>query len=76
VENYCRVGQSTDDNMAHIHCIQDNQGYKPTLTICNTYCFSTATVVARTLLSVMLYIHYLSSFFLCVLLSHFVVTFG
>ena len=23
VEKYCRVGQATDDNMAHAHCILD-----------------------------------------------------
>jgi len=23
VENYCRVGQATDDNMAHAHCMLD-----------------------------------------------------
>ena len=30
--------------------------------ICNTYCFSTATVVTRTLLSVMCYVHCLSCY--------------
>jgi len=33
-----------------------------TLTICNTYCFSTATIVARTRLDVTLYVHCLSCF--------------
>jgi len=23
VEKYCRVGQATDDNMAHAHCVLD-----------------------------------------------------
>jgi hypothetical protein len=32
------------------------------LRICNTYCFSTATMVARTHPSVTLYVHYLSCF--------------
>jgi len=36
------------DNIAHAHC---------TLTICNTYCFSTATVVARTRCNVTFYVH-------------------
>ena len=36
----------------HIIC----KGYKHTLRICNTDCFSTATVVARTCFRVMLYI--------------------
>jgi hypothetical protein len=45
---YCRAGQATDDKLAHAHCLLDTQGYKHTLRICNTYCFSTATMVART----------------------------
>jgi hypothetical protein len=28
VEKYCRVERATDDNMAHAHCMLDNQGYK------------------------------------------------
>jgi hypothetical protein len=48
VEKYRKVGQATGGNMAHAHCMLDNKGYKYTLTICNTYCFSTATKVART----------------------------
>jgi hypothetical protein len=31
-----------------------------TLTICNTYCFSTATMVSRMRLNVKLYVHFLS----------------
>jgi len=46
-------GQATDDNMAHAHCTLDTKGYKNTLTVRKTYCFSTATMVARTRLSVM-----------------------
>jgi len=38
-------------NMAHAHCMLDTQGYKWTLRICNTYSFSTATIVAWTHLS-------------------------
>jgi len=26
VEEYCRPGQTTDDNMAHAHCRPDTQG--------------------------------------------------
>ena len=37
-----------------------NLGARGTLTICNTYCFSTATVVTRTRLNVKLYVHGLS----------------
>jgi len=44
VGKYCRNRQATDDNMAHAHCMLDTQFYKHTLRICNTYCFSTATV--------------------------------
>jgi hypothetical protein len=31
--------------MAHVHCMLDTKGYRHTLTICNTYCFSIATLV-------------------------------
>jgi len=60
VEKYCTAGQATDDNMAHAHCMLDTKGYKHTLKICNTYCFSTATMVERKRLSVMLYVHWMS----------------
>ena len=39
VGEYCRAGQVTDDNMAHVYCMMDTKGYKLTLRICNTYCF-------------------------------------
>jgi hypothetical protein len=42
------------------HCMLDAEEYKYTLRVCNTYCFSTTTVVARMRLNVMLYIHRLS----------------
>ena len=61
METYCRVEQSTDDNMAHAHCMLDNYGYKHTLTMCNT-CFSTATMIARTRLRVRFYVNRLSCF--------------
>ena len=38
--------------MAHAHCMLDTYGYKHTLMICNTHCFSTAIMVARTRLNV------------------------
>jgi len=42
VEKYCRAGQDTDQyNTLHINCTLDAWGYKHTLRICNTYCFST-----------------------------------
>ena len=38
--------------MAHAHFMLDTKGCKHTLRIFNTYCFSIATIVARTLLIV------------------------
>jgi len=43
VEKYRKGGQAIDDNMAHVHCMMDTQGYKHTLILCNLYWFSTAT---------------------------------
>jgi hypothetical protein len=57
MEKYCTPGQATDDNMAHAHCTLDTKGYRHTLRICNTYCFSIATMVARTRFIVTLYVH-------------------
>jgi hypothetical protein len=47
VEKFCRAEQPTDDNMSHAHCMLDTQGYKYTHSLCNNYCFYTATMVAR-----------------------------
>ena len=55
VEKYCRAEQATDYNTAHAHSILDIWGYKHKLRISNTYCFSTATMVARMRLNVTLY---------------------
>jgi hypothetical protein len=44
----------------HVCSMLDTKGNKHTLRICNTYCFSTATVVAQTCLSIMLCVHSLS----------------
>jgi len=52
VEKYSKAGRVTDDNMTHAHCMLVTKGYKHTSRVCNTYCFSTATVVARKPLSV------------------------
>jgi hypothetical protein len=52
VEKYYRAGHVTGDNMAHAHCMLDTKGCKHTLRICNTHCFSTSTIVARTRLIV------------------------
>jgi hypothetical protein len=56
-KNVCKEWQDTDDNMAHARCILETEDVKHALTICNTYCFSTATVVTRTRLSVTLCVH-------------------
>ena len=60
MEKYCRARQATDDNMALAHCMLETYGYKHTLRIYNSLCFSTATMVALTGLDVTLYIHCLS----------------
>jgi len=52
VEKYSRTGQVTDENMAHALCMLYASGHKHTLTICNTYCLSTATMFVRKRLSV------------------------
>ena len=49
-------------NTAHGLCVLDNEGYRYTLRICNPYCFSTATIVARTRLGVLLYVYCLSCY--------------
>ena len=60
VEKYDTAGEAIDENMAHAHCMLDNEGYKHTLTICNTYRLSNATMVARKRLDVTLYVTCLS----------------
>jgi hypothetical protein len=52
--------QATNDNMAHAHCMLDAWGYKQTLRICDTYCFSTATMAAWLRLSAGLNVHCVS----------------
>jgi len=47
VEIYCRAGQATGDNMTHALYFLDSIGFKHTLRICSTYCFSTGTMVTR-----------------------------
>jgi len=52
-KKHCRVGQATDDNRAHAHCMLHTSGYKYIHSgLCNTRCFSTAILVARTRLNV------------------------
>jgi len=60
VKKCCRAGHATSHNMAHTQWIPDTQGYKHTLRIRNIYCFSNATMVARTYFNVTLYVYCLS----------------
>ena len=60
---YSKTGHRWQFNTAHAHCVLDTWGYKHALRICNTYCFSTVTVVMRTRLNVTLYVHCPSCFF-------------
>jgi len=48
----CRAGQATYDNMTHADCMLNTSGYKYTLRLLNSYCFSTATMGTRTHLRV------------------------
>ena len=43
--------------MGHAHCMMDTKGYKHTLRISTDNCFSTETMVARTPVSVTLYVY-------------------
>ena len=45
---YSRTGHRWQYNTAHALCMIDNWGYRHSLRIWNTYCFSTAKVVMRT----------------------------
>ena len=47
------------DRMAHAHFTQGTLSHKHTPAICNTYCFSTATLVAPKRLHVTLYEQYI-----------------
>jgi hypothetical protein len=42
-----RIGDNVNDNMVHAQCLLGTYGYKYTLGICNTYCFSTASMITR-----------------------------
>jgi len=41
----CQTGQRWQYNTAQAFCMLDKEGYRHTLRICNTYCFSTVTMV-------------------------------
>ena len=51
--------QATHDKTALSHCRLNTQSYKHTLRICNTYCFSTATMGARTRPNIAVYVLYI-----------------
>jgi hypothetical protein len=59
VEIYCRAGQATDNNMVHAHCMLATLRLYIHRQLCNTHCFSTPTMPARTRLSVTLNVHWL-----------------
>jgi hypothetical protein len=63
MEKYGRAGQATNDNTVRFACCitKATDTYSR---ICNTYRFSTATVVTRTRLDVTSYVHFHSCFFL------------
>jgi hypothetical protein len=52
--------------MAQAHCMLDTEVYKYTYKLCTIHSFSTATMFARTLLNIVLCLHYLS----CIILKH------
>ena len=56
----CRAGQATENNMAHGHFMLDTKGYKHTLIICNTHCYSTSTLATWTRLNITFHAHCLS----------------
>jgi len=60
VEKYSTARQTTNENMAHEHCVIDIKGYKHTLTVRNIYFFSIATNFALKRLNITLYVNCLS----------------
>ena len=52
-KKYFRARQASEDNMEHAHT------HTHTLTVCNSYCFSTAAMVVRMLLTFTFYVHWL-----------------
>jgi len=51
VMKFCRAGQATHDDMAHMHCMPDTWGYKYARRLCNTHSSFIATMVAQTRLN-------------------------
>jgi hypothetical protein len=50
-KKYGIVREATGDNMVNAPCVLDRKGYKHTLRICHSCCFSTARWVTRTCLN-------------------------
>jgi hypothetical protein len=73
VENMVETGHRWQHNTAHALCMLHREGYRHTFRMCITYCFSTATTVTRTRLSVTFYVGYIAclvkNFSLLVILS-------
>jgi hypothetical protein len=61
VERKCKNIVESDRLQMTVWRMLDAKGYKHTLRICNTNCFSSATMVARTRLKATVYVHCLSS---------------
>jgi len=70
VEKYCRARPATNDNMANVHCMLGNQGYRHTLKICNTYSFALQQCLQEH--GAMLHVHCPSCCVLLVTYAHFV----
>jgi len=51
-----RAREDTHDNTAHARGMLDNYGYKNSLRICNTFCFSATIMTARTRLNVTVHV--------------------
>jgi hypothetical protein len=63
-----RTRHTRQYNKEHALCMLDNYGYRHTLSICNVYCFFTATMVTRTCYNTTLYVNCLSFFMLPVVI--------
>jgi len=64
-DNVCKyswVWKAIYDNTTQRHCMLNTWNYKYTLRICNTYWFSTVTMVTRTRFNITFNLHYLSCF--------------
>jgi len=51
-KNILEPGRPPVDNRAHAHFTLGNKGYKPTIRVCNNYCFYIAAMVASTRLNI------------------------